>query len=80
MKKRSGLYPSVQADAAASGVVSQAGGVVLLETVRASGLDVVLREALSQLDRTFEPTGPRPPGGGSHLTSVRSRRRCGAAR
>ncbi len=47
MKKRIGLYPSVQADAAAVGVVSQAGGVALLETVRAAGLDRVLSEGLA---------------------------------
>ncbi len=46
MKKRSGLYPTVQADGAGAGIVSHAGGVALLETVRASGLDVMLREAL----------------------------------
>ncbi len=46
MNKRSGLYPCVQADAAAVGVVSQAGGVALLETVRVCGLDRTLRQAL----------------------------------
>ncbi|MCW2666863.1 MAG: transposase [Frankiales bacterium] len=46
MKKRSGLYPCVQADAAAVGVVSQAGGVALVETVRAAGLDQALSQAL----------------------------------
>ena len=47
MKKRTGLYPSVGADAAAVGVVSHAGGVALLETVRAAGLDRALSEGLS---------------------------------
>ena len=46
MKKRNGLYPAVQADAAGAGVVSHAGGVALLETVRAASLDVGLSEAL----------------------------------
>ncbi len=46
MKKRSGLYPTVQADAAGVGVVSHAGGVALLETIRAAGLDRGLGEAL----------------------------------
>lgn len=46
MKKRSGLYPTVQADAAGAGVVSHAGGLALLETVRAAGLGVGLSEAL----------------------------------
>ncbi len=47
MKKRSGLYPSVQADAAAVGVVSHAGGLALLETVQASGLGQAMSEALA---------------------------------
>ncbi len=47
MKKSSGLYPSVQVDAAAVGVVSQAGGLALVETVRASGLGRALSEALA---------------------------------
>ncbi len=46
MKKRTGLYPAVQVDAAACGVVSQAGGVALLETARVSGLDRQLRQSL----------------------------------
>ncbi len=46
MNKRSGLYPCVRADAAAVGVVSQAGGVALLETVRVCGLDRTLSQAL----------------------------------
>ncbi len=52
MKKRTGLYPAVQVDAAACGGVSQAGGVALLETARVSGLD-------RQLSRALEPW--RPP-------------------
>ena len=46
MKKRTGLYPAVQVDAAACGVVSQAGGVALLESARVSGLDRQLSRAL----------------------------------
>ena len=59
MKKRTGLYPAVQADAAAVGVVSQAGGVALLETVRASGLDRKLSDALSPWRK---PTAVHDPG------------------
>jgi Transposase DDE domain group 1 len=44
---RSGLYPRVQADARGSGVVSQAGGVALVDTIRAAGLDRVLSAALA---------------------------------
>ena len=47
MKKATGFYPRVQVDAAGSGVVSQAGGVALVETVRASGIDRALRAALA---------------------------------
>ncbi|SBW17374.1 hypothetical protein FDG2_0190 [Candidatus Protofrankia californiensis] len=36
--KSTGVYPSVRVDAAGRGVVSHAGGVLLTETVRASGL------------------------------------------
>ena len=46
MKKRSGLYPRVQVDAAGAGVVSQAGAVVLVETARTTGLDRDLSHAL----------------------------------
>ncbi len=39
MKKRSGLYPRVRVEGGARRVVSQAGSVLLVETVRKSGLD-----------------------------------------
>jgi hypothetical protein len=44
---RSGLYPRVQADARGFGVVSQAGGVALVETIRVAGLDRALSAALA---------------------------------
>jgi len=47
VKQRSGMYPRVRLDAAGAGVVSQAGGVTLVETARVSGLDRGLRAALS---------------------------------
>ena len=47
MKKATGFYPRVQVDAAGAGVVSQAGGVALVETVRASGIDRALSAALA---------------------------------
>ena len=59
MKKRSGLYPSVQADAAAVGLVSHAGGIALLETVRVAGLDRLLSEGLSPWRK---PTAVHDPG------------------
>ena len=46
MKKATGFYPRVNVDAAGSGVVSQAGGLALTETVRASGIDRSLSRAL----------------------------------
>jgi hypothetical protein len=46
--KRIGLYPRVRADTNGAGVVSQAGGVVLVETVRAAGLDRALSMALAR--------------------------------
>ena len=58
MKQRTGLYPCVQVDAAGSGVVSQAGGVTLLQTVRASGLDLALRDAVARWRR---PTAVHDP-------------------
>lgn len=46
MKKTTGLFPSVHVDAAGAGVVSQAGGVLLVEAIRASGLDLAMSLAL----------------------------------
>lgn len=47
MKKRTGPYPAVQVDAAGCGVVSQAGGVALVEAARVSGLDRALSAGLA---------------------------------
>jgi hypothetical protein len=44
--KRIGLYPRVQVDTSGTGVVSQGGGVALVETARAAGLDRALSTAL----------------------------------
>jgi hypothetical protein len=45
--KRIGLYPRVHADTSGVGVVSQAGGVALVETVRVAGLDRAFSTALA---------------------------------
>jgi len=45
--KRRGFYPPVRVDAAGSGVVSQSGGVLLLETIRRVGLDRALSTAFA---------------------------------
>ena len=47
MSKRSGFYPCPVVDTAGSTVVSQAGGLLLTETVRAVGLDRALAAALA---------------------------------
>jgi hypothetical protein len=47
VKQATGFYPRVNVDAAGSGVVSQAGGLMLVETVRASGIDRALSAALA---------------------------------
>ena len=46
MNKRSRMYPSVRVDRANVPAVGQAGGVLLTRTVEASGLGLVLSQAL----------------------------------
>ncbi|MFE7313066.1 transposase [Streptomyces sp. NPDC057555] len=45
MSERIGLYPRVRVEGGGQGAVSQAGAVLLLETVRKSGLDTVISAA-----------------------------------
>ena len=59
MNKRSGFYPRPDADGAGWQVVSQAGGVLLTETIRAVGLD---RELLAALARWRLPLAVHDPG------------------
>jgi hypothetical protein len=47
VRKGSGFYPRVKADVRTVGAVGNAGGLLVTETVRATGLDVALREALA---------------------------------
>ena len=47
MSKRNGFYPRPGVDAAGSVVVSQAGGLLLTETIRTVGLDRALSQALA---------------------------------
>jgi len=47
VKKTTGLYPRVHPDAAGTGVVSQAGGISLVDTLRTAGLDQALSDALA---------------------------------
>jgi hypothetical protein len=46
VRKSTGLYPGVGTDAAGTGIVSNAGAVLLLDVVRAAGLDRALSVAL----------------------------------
>lgn len=45
--KTTGLYPHVRLDATGSGIVSSAGGLLLTEAIRASGLDTLLSQVLA---------------------------------
>ncbi|GGR65589.1 IS1380 family transposase [Streptomyces aurantiogriseus] len=47
MKKSSGSYPRVRAEGGGRGVVAQAGSVLLVETVRKSGLDAAISAGLT---------------------------------
>jgi len=72
VKKRAGLHLAVQADAAAAGVPSQAGGVTL-RPAPAAVLDFRVRSLATEdvWDRRFTPSGrasPRARGG--TLTSL----------
>ncbi len=46
MSERSGIYPRLKVDTAGSGVLSQAGAMLLTETIRVSGLERALLAAL----------------------------------
>jgi hypothetical protein len=47
VRNSSGWYPHVRVDAVGAGVVSQAGGVLLVETARTAGLDQALKAELA---------------------------------
>ena len=47
MKQTTGFYPRLKVDTSASGAVGQAGGVVLTETITATGLGRELSAALA---------------------------------
>ncbi|PZT73842.1 MULTISPECIES: IS1380 family transposase [unclassified Streptomyces] len=47
MKKRIGSYPRIRIEGGGRAVVSQAGGVLLVETVRKAGLDTAISAALA---------------------------------
>jgi hypothetical protein len=56
--KSTGFYPRVRVDTVGSGVVSHAGAVVLIETIRALGLDRVLSAALAPWRRPLARHDP----------------------
>jgi len=58
VKKRSGLYPRIQVDTTASGAVGQAGGVLLTETIAATGLGAALSAALEPWRKPFAVHDP----------------------
>jgi hypothetical protein len=58
VKHSTGLYPQVRVDQRGAGSVSQAGAVLLLEAIRATGLDSELRAALA---RWQKPTAVHDP-------------------
>ncbi|MGW2370734.1 IS1380 family transposase, partial [Streptomyces sp. NPDC001667] len=59
MRKSSGFYPCVRVEGGGRGVVSQAGAVLLVETVRKSGLDKAVPAALTpwRKDRAVHDPG-----------------------
>ncbi|MFG2985724.1 IS1380 family transposase [Streptomyces sp. NPDC048258] len=59
MKKRIGSYPHVRVEGGGDGVVSQAGGVLLVQTVRKTGLDGAISAALApwRKDRAVHDPG-----------------------
>lgn len=56
--KNSGAYPRVHVDTAPVAAVGQAGGVLLTEAARATGLDRVLSEALAPWQKPFAVHDP----------------------
>jgi hypothetical protein len=59
VKKRIGSYPRVRTEGGGGGVVSQAGGVLLVETIRKTGLDQAISAALTPWRR---PRAVHDPG------------------
>lgn len=59
MKKRIGSYPRVRIEGGGRAVVSQAGGVLLVETVRKTGLDTAISTAMApwRKDRAVHDPG-----------------------
>ncbi|MBG6226515.1 hypothetical protein IWX63_003114, partial [Arthrobacter sp. CAN_A2] len=58
MSHSTNFYPSVRVDPAGAGVVSQAGGLILTNTVRVSGIGAGLSEALAPWRKPFAVHDP----------------------
>ena len=58
MSQSTGFYPSVRVDSAGDGVVSQAGGLILAETVRVSGIGAGLSAGLEAWRKPFARHDP----------------------
>lgn len=58
MKRRRGSYPRVRVEGGGRGVVSQVGSVLLVETVRKSGLDTAMSAALASWHKPRAVHGP----------------------
>ena len=61
MKQATGFYPRLRVDTAGRGAVGQAGGVLLTQTIAASGLDRELSAALGPVAQAAR--GARPGQG-----------------
>lgn len=58
MVKSTGSYPRVHVDTAPVAAVGQAGGILLVETIRAAGLDRELSKALARWSKPLASHGP----------------------
>lgn len=56
--KTTGMFPRPQVDAASVGAIGHAGGVVLTETIRATGLDRALSDALASFRKPMSRHDP----------------------
>ena len=73
MTKRSAVYPRAEVDTTATRVMSHAGGELLVETVRASGLDGALSGGAGAVAEAAR--GPTTPDlGASRSTTTRAHR------
>jgi len=70
VSKRIGSYPRVRTGAGSAAVVSQAGAVLLVETIRKAGLDAALSAALAPWRNRVRR---RPKGGTTRSSTLGTR-------